>query len=398
MITAFAAMICTLLSLAGMAAVLAGTLAVRRFVRLPSIPPRETPACTILRPLYGDEPGLNEALETLAAQNYPRFQIVFGVQDPADPALKTVRLFANRHPALDITIIADARLHGANRKISNLMNMLPHARHDLLVFSDSDVHAPPDYLTQIVAALERPGAGLVTTLCVGRPAVPSIASRLAAGHMRHCFLPGALLGEWAGRQDCLGTTMALRRDTLDRAGGLRALADHLADDNILGQLVKNLGLSVALAHVLTIVTISETSFAAVWRHELRWARTIRALIPLTFAGSASQFPLFWAAASCVLMPSQPALLTVVAAAAALRIWAACQIDAALSRRFAVPRQKGLLLLLGLRDCLSVTVVAASFMGRNVVWRGHVLQAEGFSATAERKQFFFEKKNQKTFAT
>jgi ceramide glucosyltransferase len=163
-------------------------------------------------------------------------------------------------------------------------------------------------------------------------------------------------------------------------------------------LVKNLGLSVALARVVTIVTIPETTFASVWRHELRWARTIRTLIPLTFAGSASQFPLFWAAAACALLPTQPILLFALLAAALLRIWAACQIDGALARRFAVPRQKGLLLLLGLRDALSVTIVAASFMGRDVVWRGHVLTASGFSAQKESKQFFFEKKNQKTFAT
>ncbi len=398
MILAAAATLCALLALAGMMAVLAGTLAVRRFVRLPSIPPRATPAITILRPLYGDEPGLNAALETLAAQSYPRLQIVFGVQNQADPALRTARAFADRHPSLDIAIVADARLHGANRKISNLINMLPHARHDLLVFSDSDVHAPPDYLNQIAAALERPGAGLVTTLCVGRPASPSLAARLAAGHMRHCFLPGALLGDWAGRGDCLGTTMALRRDTLHRAGGLAALADHLADDNILGQLVKSLGLSVALARVVTTVTIPETRFAAVWRHELRWARTIRTLIPFTFAGSAAQFPLFWAAAACALLPTQKLPLCLLAAATLLRIWAACQIDTELARRFAIPHQKGLLMLLGLRDALSVIVIAASFMGRDVVWRGHVLTASGFTAPNKGEPFFFEKKNQKTFAT
>ena len=378
MILAFAATLCALLSLAGMVAVLVGTLAVRRFVRLPSVAPRSHPPCTILRPLYGDEPGLDDALETLAAQDYPHFQIVLGVHNVADPARAAANRFARRHPTLDIIVVADTSLHGANRKISNLMNMLPAASHDLLVFSDSDVHAPPDYLRQIAAALERPGAGLATTLCVGRPATPSVAASLAAGHMRHCFLPGALLGEWAGRQDCLGTTMALRRDTLDRVGGLRALANHLADDNILGQMVKGLGLSVALARVVTVVTISETTLTAVWRHELRWARTIRALIPLTFAGSASQFPLFWAALACTLEPRHPLVLCLLGAAATLRIWAACTIDTALAGRFALPRQKGLLLLLGVRDLLSVSVVAASFLGRNVVWRGHVLRARGFT--------------------
>jgi ceramide glucosyltransferase len=376
-----AASLCVLIAVAGMAAVLAGTVAVRRFAALPSPMPHARPPLTILRPLCGAEPGLDEALDSLAAQAYPTFQIVLGVHDTADPAHDAARRFAARHAALDIAIVANPAVHGSNRKISSLMNMLPAARHDTLVFSDSDVHVAPDYLDQIVAALDLPRTGLVTTLSVGRLVRPTLVSRLAASHMRHCFLPGVLLARWGGRQDCLGTTMALRRDTLGRVGGLSVLADHVADDNVLGQLVAALGLRVTLARTITAATVAESTFTELWHHELRWARTIGALFPLTFASSAVQFPLFWAALACLVAPGRPEFLTVLAAALILRAWAARSIDGLLAARFAVPSQRGLLALLAVRDVLSVLIVAASFLGRSVVWRGRVLRASGFRAPA-----------------
>ncbi len=378
-----AATLCALMAAVGMFAVLAGIIAVRRFAALPPPPraygPQARPACTILRPLCGVEPGLDEALDSLAAQAYPAFQIVLGMQDATDPALAAAQRFAARHPRLDITVVVNPTLHGANRKISNLINMLPAAKHATLVFSDSDLHVAADYLDQLAATLQTPGAGMATTLCVSRLAQPSLAGRLAALHMRYCFLPGALLGHWAGRQDCLGNTMAIHRATLARVGGLRVLADQLADDNVLGQLVVALGLRVALAPTITAATVTESTMRGLWQHELRWARTIRSLFPLAFASSIIHFPLFWAFVAVLAAPARPELMALLAIAFALRAYAARAIDEALARRFNVRPERGFLGLLMLRDALSVVMVAASFLGRTVTWRGHVLRADGIRA-------------------
>ena len=371
---ALAADLCAVFALAGLVAVLAGIVAVRRFAALPSAAPRARPPLTILRPLCGAEPGLDEALDSLAAQAYPAFQIVLGLQDAADPAHDAARRFAARHRGLDIAIVVNAALHGSNRKVSNLINMLPAARHAVLVFSDSDLHVAPDYLDHLAAALEAPRTGLATTLCVSRLARPTLAGRLAALHMRHCFLPGALLGHWAGRQDCFGTTMAIRRDTLARAGGLAMLADQLADDNLLGQLVSSLGLRVTIARTITAATVTEATLHELWQHELRWARTIRSMVPLSFASSVLHFPLFWACLAWLCCPAQPALLALLAATLAVRAGAVASIDAALAARFKVPAQGGLMPLLLVRDAFSVLMVIASFLGHSVTWRGHVLRA------------------------
>ena len=211
----------------GIAQSLAGLLAVFAFARQPEVSCALRPPVTVLKPVCGDEPGLEAALLSFCVQDYADFQIIIGAQDSNDPALKVARRLQAAYPAL-IDIVVDPALHGPNRKISNLMNMLPAARHETLVFGDSDLHVRPDYLRQVVGTLLTSGTGLVTAICGGEAAHRGIAGQLGAMHISHSFLPGALLGASAGRQDCLGTTMAIKRQTLEQAGGLAALAPHLA--------------------------------------------------------------------------------------------------------------------------------------------------------------------------
>ncbi len=362
------------LAVAGLLVGLVGLLLVYRFVARPDRRAVDLPAVTILRPLCGDEPLLDAALATLCAQAYPVFQIVLGVHDAADPALAAARRLQASYPGCDIAVVVDPALHGPNRKVSNLMNMLPAARHDILVFSDSDLHVAPDYLEQLAVALAEPGTGLVTTLCVGRPARTGLAARLAAAHINHHFLPGVLLSRALRRQDCLGTTMALSRATLLRAGGLAELVGHLADDNVLGQRVQALGLRVRLADTLPAATVPEVTFAAVWRHELRWSRTIAALQPTAFAASILQFPLFWSALACVASFGAGWSFGLFAVAWALRAGTSFSIDRMLHARYAVRFPAVIPWLLPLRDLLSVLQVGAGFCGNRVVWRGHSLDA------------------------
>ena len=164
------------LTLAGLGLTEAGAALVHRFRAQPRPVPHGLPGISVLKPLYGDEPLLEQALASACEQDYPRFQVVFGVQNPADAALAAVRRVQERFPACDIAVVVDDSAPGSNRKVANLTNMLPVARHDVLVIADSDVHADPDYLHRLAAALEQPGTGLATTLYVGRPAAPTARS------------------------------------------------------------------------------------------------------------------------------------------------------------------------------------------------------------------------------
>lgn len=367
--------ICAALAAFGLLQALIGSRLVRRFARQPHRPAYARPAVTILKPLHGSEPLLDVALASVCAQDYPEFQVVFGVGRADDPALESVERMRSRFPHVDIAVVVNGARHGQNGKVGNLMNMLPAAKHDVLVVSDSDVHVAPDYLDRLVAALEMPGTGLVTTVYAGLPAWRGVASHLGAAQIAYGFLPGALMARALGRQDCLGASMMLRRDTLERIGGFEALVPHLADDNVLGQLVRQQGLRVRLANAIPATTVPEERMRALFSHELRWARTIRALVPVGFLMSAVQYPLFWAGLAVMTHGFSALSIALFGLVWAIRAACARRIDRALALHlpdlaFRVP-----VWLLPIRDIMSAVVMIASYGGRRVAWRGDALDAD-----------------------
>ena len=342
--------------------------ALRRFNRQPRPQLEVLPPVSILKPLKGDEPLLEAALASFCTQSYPEFQLVFGVQDRNDPAIAVVERLRSLFPRLDIAMVIDETRHGGNGKIANLINMWPAAKHDIIVLADSDVHVTPHFLERIVVALQAPEVGAVTALYAGFASGGSIAGRFGAAQINHIFLPGVLVGRMLGRQDCLGAALALRRSTLIRIGGLPALLPHLADDAALGRLVRRLGLRVALAPSLVVTTVSEETLPALFGHELRWARTIRALEPLTYSSSLLQYPVFWA--MLTILVAQHHLWAVGFAAV---VWAVRTMEArAMARQLERGAFSGW--LLPLRELLSIVVLLASYLGNRVVWRGSSMAA------------------------
>jgi ceramide glucosyltransferase len=368
------AILAALLSVIGIAQAIAGWIATIRFVERSPVLPSERPPVTVLKPLHGDEPLLEQALATLCCQDYPEYQIVFGVRDCTDSAIAVVGRLRAAFPMRDIALTVDPTEHGANRKISNLINMVPAAKHDVLAIADSDLHVRPDYLSDLVGTLAIPGTGLATTLYVGLPASRRIPALLGASQITHSFLPGALLARAMGRQDCLGATMCLRRTTLMQIGGLNALVDHLADDNVLGQRVRGLGLAVRLAGTVVETTVPEATFTALFRHELRWSRTIQALVPGAFALSVLQYPIFWALAAVIASIGAWWTIGLFLLAWVGRAIAVTGIDRALAPKLETLAFPAPVRLLPLRELLSVATMLASYTGKTVDWRGHTMHA------------------------
>ncbi len=340
----------------------------RRFQRAPVSAPASAPAAvSVLKPLHGDEPMLEEALASFCAQAYAPMQIVFGVHAASDAAVAVFVRLRARFPAVDMVLVVDPACHGPNRKVDNLINMLPHARHDILVISDADIHAAPDMLRSVVGPLADPAIGLTTTLYTGRPASRSISRLLGAAGINQAVLPGALMGRALGREDCLGAVMAIRRTTLAAVGGFASLSPHLADDAVLGRKVRALGLRVALAGSIPATSVVEESLSELYRHELRWGRTVRGQAPIGYPMSMIQAPLAWsliAAAFAGFAAWSVALLVVV--------WAARTLIARDLERRLCGAPFTPFWLLPLRDVLSLAVIVASHAGGKVAWRGQTL--------------------------
>jgi ceramide glucosyltransferase len=328
------------------------------------------PAVTLIKPLHHEPLGLAQALESFCVQDYRGpVQILFGVADADDPAADVVRTLQARRPDLDIELIVEPRSHGVNRKVSNLINIAGAARHDVLVLSDADIRVPPDYLTVVVAALERPGVGAVTCFYSGE-GVAGFWSTLSAMAINYHFLPNAILGKTIGMADpCFGSTIALTRATLRAAGGFESVADKLADDFELGARVRRLGLTIATPPMAVTHDCTDTSLAGLVDHEIRWGRTVRIIDPVGYLGSLITNPLPLAVIAAALLGFSPASLGLIFTILMLRIALKIRIDGATGER------AGPWWLLPARDVLSFGVFLASFTGETVDWQGRRFRGE-----------------------
>ncbi len=333
-----------------------------RFSTLRAGAPREAPPVTLLKPLCGTEHELYACLRSFCEQDYPRFQIVFGVSDPDDPAIGVVALLVREFPKIDIDIAIDRRRHGSSRKVSNLINMMPFARHELLVLSDSDVRVGRDYLARIVAPLADPGVGIVTCSYVGRPR-RGLWSLLGSLFINDWFAPSVRVAAMFGsRAFAFGASIAIRRRTLMRIGGFAAIANQLADDYRLGELTRALGLKTVLSDVVVETCVNEPTLSDLVRHELRWLRTIRIVRPLGYSLSVVTFGVPVAAAGCLLTGFSRPSLALLAVTALARVMLHLRV-----RDADVPPAQHLMVL-PLRDVLSLALWIWGFATRRVQWR------------------------------
>ena len=354
------------LALAGSAYMLFAGLRVRALFGRPAAagPRAPSPPVTLLKPLHGDEPGLQAALATVFAQDYAgEVQVVFGLQDPADPARAVAERLRAAHPGQDVRIVVDPRQHGTNRKVSNLINMAVQARHELIVLADSDIAVPPDYLRRVLRPLVLGEAGVVTCAYYGT-GLTGVWSRLAAMDVSYRFLPSVAVGVSLGlAKPCMGSTIALGRPVLREIGGFEALADRLADDYALGESVRRAGRRSLLAPVLVAHGCAEQGLAELLAHELRWARTVRGVDPAGFGGSIVTYPLPLAFIGVLLTQAAPSALAILAVALICRAWMIRQVEKV------APPVPGAWWLFPARDMLSLIVFVGSFFVRTVHWRG-----------------------------
>ena len=333
--------------------------------------PAAQPPVSVLKPLHGMEPDLSSRLAAFCRQDYGApVQILCGTQDPAAPAAAVVQDIKAAFPDKTVELAVDPRSHGANRKVSNLINMLLRARHDIFVLSDSDIEVRPGYLRGVTALLASPRVGAVTCLYHGIGG-EGLWTRLSALAINSQFLPQAVTAVSLGlAKPCCGATIAMRRSTLDRIGGFGALADVLADDHAIGIAVRAAGYDVVTAPFLVGHRCFEGSLRQLLQHQLRVARTIRSIDPIAYAGTIVTHP--WPLALLSLLSGRPVAVLVTLAALVARM----MLCRCVEWRFGLPRQN--YWLIPLQDVVAFVVYAASFFGATVHWRGadYRVTAEG----------------------
>ena len=351
-----------LLALAGLLYQASALVLVDRFFASAAPPPRSAAAVSLLKPLHGAEPLLTARLASfLGATHHGPLQMVCGVNDAQDGAVPAATAVQAAHAQADIVLSCGPRGYGANGKIGNLIAMLPMAKHDTLVLSDSDMEVPDDYLARVLAALAEPGVGAVSCLYAGR-GNSGVWSHLGAAAISYAAMPNMVVGLVSGlARPCMGSTIAIRRETLAAIGGFGRFADILADDHAIGAAVAEHGLRVAVPPMLLVHAGAERSLAELWRHHLRWAVTIRGLAPAGHTGSLLTHAVPLALIAALAQPLAGGVMLI--AALCLRIGLGIRVDGIHGRKSAP------LWMIPVADCLCFAVFCASFAMRRVEWRG-----------------------------
>jgi ceramide glucosyltransferase len=332
-----------------------------------------SPPVSILKPTKGLDPQAFQNFASFCHQEYPCFELLFGVSDPQDPAISVVERLEEEYPDCSIRLVM-GQTFGTNRKASLLHHLAKEARHDVLVISDSDMRVTSDYLTRVVAPLADEQIGVVT--CPYRAgSAARLVAQFEALHMGVTFLPLVVIAsQLFGVKFAMGSTAVLRRKHLTSIGGFSAIADHLADDYQLGARMAELGLKVHLSDYVVTNVLGKPTIRELWHREVRWARCARVSRPLAYPGLLLTFSTPLAFVLLLLSGFAPTGWLALGFSLLLRWLIAWQIG----RYTGDPSARRSLIWLPARDMLSALVWCAGGIGRQVDWRGErfVLERDG----------------------
>ncbi|MGA2022000.1 MAG: bacteriohopanetetrol glucosamine biosynthesis glycosyltransferase HpnI [Candidatus Sulfotelmatobacter sp.] len=336
----------------------------RRPGAAPTLP---LPPVSILKPLKGIDPEIYECFRSHCRQDYPEYEIIFGVSDANDAAIESVKALQREFPDRRIQLVVSRVILGANVKVSNLEQMRTEARYDCLIVNDSDIRVEPDYLRRVTAPLADSRVGMVTCLYRGVPAA-TLGSRLESLGISADFCAGVLAAGQleGGIRFGLGSTLAFRRAELEKIGGFHSIVNHLADDYELGRRIAELGFSIRLSEVVVETYLPAYTLREFFAHQLRWARGVRDARAGGYFGLAFTFGILWA------------LLAVAASGG--EFWSWTTLASTLVLRFAVALVVGWKVLrdrqvlkyawmIPLRDLVAVALWLVSLSGHTVTWRG-----------------------------
>lgn len=313
---------------------------------------------SVLKPVHGEYPGFVKALSSHTTQDYPEFELLLGHQDRNDPAIANVAHKRVR------TILCTTKT--PNGKVGTLMDLAKAARYPIMIVNDADIAVPENYIRDVTAPLSDPSIGMVT--CIYRAEGDSWPSRWEALGVATDFAPSTLVAPFVGVSEFgLGSTLAFRRADLERIGGFAAVAGYLADDYQLGRKLHALGLRNVISPVVVSTRLHAQSWSAVWRHQLRWARTIRLSRKGGYLGLPVTFATVWAitAACAGLWWAAIGLLAIRLVMAVTAGWLVLRSRDVLKLWFLIP----------LRDVYGAAVWAVALVGNTVEWGGETLKLD-----------------------
>ncbi len=365
------AVVTTLLTISGLFYLLLALLAARAFSRTPRATlSGPAPTVTILKPIKGVDPGMAASFRSACLQRYSgRYELLLGVGEDDAAIAALVDSLTREFPQVPVRMVVCSQRLGASGKVSTLAQMLPHALGEVIVINDADIRMGPNYLQQVAAELTQAGVAMVTAPYLGRTAEkPTVWARLEALGIATELMPGVLTARMMerGMRFGLGSTLALRRETLAAIGGLEALLDEVADDYEIGARVHRSGGRVVLMREVVETSVPQYDGRGFFQHQIRWSRTVRDARPWSYLGLVSAYAVPWALLNVVATGFWLPSFTLLSLVLLARVAGALTVGVGLLGDGQVLRDVA---LLPVRDCVSLALWAWSYASDEVVWRG-----------------------------
>lgn len=336
----------------------------RFFERFPHQNNHFTPPVSVLKPVRGLEKNLKRNLRTIATQDYPNYQVIYSVQDPQDSAYPILKEIQREFGSERISVVISNVEAGANGKVNNLLGAIEEARHDIIIISDSDTNLRPDYIRNIVSPLANPDVGCVCTPFKVTKA-DSWYEKMELLTMNADFMPSVMFAEVTGASNsCLGPSIAIRRSTLDKLGGLESLADYLVEDYEIGRRVWTSGQKMVLLPYMIDVVVDLSSWKNWWSHQVYWDQNTYLARPSAFISTvlirSVPFALIFALLRSDLIGLGILLTTIV-----IRMISAMMVAQTMQDKETIKN----LYLLPFRDAVGLIFWGLAFTQRTVIWRG-----------------------------
>ncbi len=343
--------------------------------QLTSTSPQNLPAVTILKPVHGMEPKLEETLESFFLQEYPNFEIVFGARNAANEALIVVEKLRAKYPQVPTRVVISGEPSWPNAKVFSLARMIAASENSFFVISDSDVLVRPDFLREVIPPLLHHEVGLVTCLYEGIP-THDFWSQLEALGMSVEMPSGVMVADMVagGMKFALGAAMAVRRDAIEAMGGIRETADFYSDDFVLGNRVASAGYTVVLSSYKVGHVLSGQSLRQTFRDQLRWMKSTRFSRPWGHVGSGLTYAVPFGLLALVLALGHRDWMELGVGLFAIS-WINRMLLALLVGWSVIGDRRCLWFcwLYPLRDLLGFCTWAASFTSNRFFWRGELYE-------------------------
>ena len=346
--------------------ILAITAARRFFSNRPPTSKAFAPPVSVLKPVRGLDREAYENYASFCRQEYPEFEIIFGVTEETDPAVPVIERLIRDFPQCKIRLLIGAPALGTGDKVNKLCRMVREAKHDILMISDSDIRVAPGYLYAVAAPFADPQVGAVTCLYRGITDGTLVSEMEALGNTSD-FDAGVLSAWQLGGVDfTLGATMATTKERLAQIGGFESLVDHFSDDYELGHRIAALGYRVEVTTFPVFTVFPSQTLAQCFRHQVRWTLTMKHSQPWGHFSLIFTHGLPWAILAALIAPSRAIAAFYLIGYAVLR-WLMAWTVGVWGVRDPILRKK--MYLVPLRDAFAFVVWMTSFFKRRIEWRG-----------------------------